>query len=189
MNRTSIAMVTLAVLAGGCTDLGLDGNVPAEQSRTAPPPELVAEVMAPTDHVEVPLVVDGRLWVPTGMPTVRAAAELRPVGSTAGRTVYARAWDDRPFAAIFTRVQVPAADAAATAQAAMLAERDHWQEYAPATGSSGRSAPTGRFRGEPTEAPAQDQATGTAPTPDQPTDAPAPSPDEPTAVPPTPPDQ
>lgn len=157
MNRTPIATVGLAILAAGCTDLGLEGNVPAEQSRNAPPSALVVEVMAPADRAEVPLVVDGRLWLPTGLPATRAGADLRPIGSSAGRTVYARAWDDPPFAAIFTRVQVPGADAAATPRAAMLAGRDHWQEYAPATGSSGRSAPTGRFRTGAFEAPPADQ--------------------------------
>ncbi len=150
MNRTPTALVGLAILVAGCTDLGLEGNIPAEQGRTAPPPELVAQVMAPADHDTRPLVVDGRLWVPAGLPTTRAAAELRPVGSTAGQTVYARAWDERPFGAIFTRVQVPDAESATTARAAMQARREHWQEYAPASGPSGRSAPTGRFR---TEAP------------------------------------
>lgn len=151
MNRTGIGVIGVALLATGCADLGLEGNIPAEQSRTMPPPELVTAVMPPTADDAVRLVVDGRLWVPAGQPATRAAAELRPVGSAAGRTVYARAWDDRPFNAIFTRVEGARPEAATSVRAAMVADRQHWQEYAPATGSSGRSAPTGRFRTEPLE--------------------------------------
>jgi hypothetical protein len=147
MKQTHVIIVTGLVLAlGGCRDLGLPGNVPEEQSRTQPPPDLVREVTTLPDDTPGRLVVDGRLWVPTGRPTALTGGQLRPVGSAAGQTVYARAWDDRPYRAIFTAVDMPAAADAATARDAMAAGQEHWQEYAPVLGQSGGSAGTDRMR-------------------------------------------
>lgn len=136
----AIVMTGLVLTLGGCRDLGLPGNVPEEQSRTQPPPELVRQVTDRPDDTPRRLVVDGRLWVPSGRPTTLTGGPLRPVGSAAGQTVYARAWDDRPYRAIFTAVATPAATGAATARDAMAAGQEHWQEYAPVLGQSGGSA-------------------------------------------------
>lgn len=132
-----LACAGLALLLAGCKDLGLEGNIPAEESRTMRPPELVAEVWAPATDPAPQMVVDGRLWVPTGRPLILQADALRPVGSAAGQTVYARTWDDRPYRALFTSVPAPAAEAARTVREAMDAGLDHWQEYAPVTGRTG----------------------------------------------------
>jgi hypothetical protein len=149
MTRTFMLLFGLALLPAGCRDLGLPGNVPEQEARTAPPPELVAQVMTPAEREDVRLVVDGRLWVPTGMPMPRGEGQLRPVGATAGQTVYARAWDERPYRAIFTRVEMPAPEAAATARAAMDARLVYWQEYAPVIGQRGRVTAPARVRPVP----------------------------------------
>jgi hypothetical protein len=150
MTRTSILILpVLGLLLGGCRDLGLPGNIPAEESRTATPPELVAQVTAPAEAEAPRLVVDGRLWVPVGQPSPRDPATLRPVGAAAGTTVYARTWDERPYRALFTRVAVPTADAAPTARAAMAAGLDHWQEHAPVTGRSMTTAAPERVPADP----------------------------------------
>ncbi len=151
MTRASILMITAAaLLAVACRDLGLPGNIPEEQARRAPPPELVAEVIGPAPEEVTRLVVDGRLWVPQGRPAPRDPGELRPVGATAGMTVYARAWDERPFRAVFTRAPITAPDEAPTAKAAMEARREHWQEYAPVAGLVGRAAAPTRLPIDPT---------------------------------------
>jgi hypothetical protein len=139
MKRTTTVLFGLTVLLAGCRDLGLPGNVPEQEARTATPPELVAQVMAPAERDQVRLVVDGRLWVPTGSPVTLGAAGLRPVGATAGQTVYARPWDERPYRAIFTRVVMPEPGAATTARAAMEGRLEHWQEYAPVIGRRSRA--------------------------------------------------
>jgi hypothetical protein len=149
MKRTAMFLLGLTVLLAGCRDLGLPGNVPAEEARTAPPPELVAQVMAPAEQEHLRLVVDGRLWMPQGMPVTHIAGELRPVGATAGQTVYARAWDERPYRAIFTRVEMPPAEEAMTARAAMEAGLDHWQQYSPVIGRRGRATAPARVRPAP----------------------------------------
>jgi hypothetical protein len=151
MKRTSLFLFGLTFLLAGCRDLGLPGNVPAEEARTATPPELVAQVLAPAERDDVRLVVDGRLWVAQGQPFTRGAGDLRPVGATAGLTVYARAWDERPYRAIFTRVTMPAPEVATTARGAMDARLDHWQEYAPVIGQRGRATRPARVRPDPAE--------------------------------------
>lgn len=144
MTRTAIFLFGLTFLLTGCRDLGLPGNVPEQESRTAAPPDLVAQVMARADRDEAQLVVDGRLWAPQGRPFTRGAGDLKPIGATAGQTVYARAWDERPYRAIFTRVEQPAAEAATTVRAAMDARLEHWQEYAPVIGRRGRATAPAR---------------------------------------------
>lgn len=142
MKRTPmLACCGLALSLVGCKDLGLEGNVPAEESRTMRPPELVAQVWGPVDATDVRIVVDGRLWIPTGQPVMLPADALRPVGSAAGQTVYARPWDERPYSALFTAVPIPPAEAARTAREAMDAGRAHWQEYAPVIGRAGERGP------------------------------------------------
>lgn len=140
----TLTCAALTLTAVGCVDLGLEGNVPAEESRTAMHSDLVAAVWAPADSVDPPIVVDGRLWVPTGRPLAMSANALRPVGSSAGRTVYARPWDERPYGTLFTAVPRPSAEAARTAREAMDAGQDHWQMYGPVTGRAGprSTAPT-----------------------------------------------
>lgn len=119
MTRVS-ALVLAALLLTGCSDMGLDaGPIPLEEARQAPPHDLVAAVHArPADAGET-LVVDGRLWVPWGLPTAYEREALRSVGSAHGTTVYAHSWDRSPFDALF----VPAAGT--------------WQGYAAVIGRSG----------------------------------------------------
>jgi hypothetical protein len=148
MKRNAIIIaVGLALSLGACRDLGLPGNIPAEELQ---PPELVSEVHRPVEGGDFQLVMDGRLWVPTGAPRTLTAAELRAVGSAAGQTVYARPWDERPYGALFTRV--PAADpqAAATPRDAMAAGREQWQEFVPVTGRRGTQVAPAQ---EPLQAP------------------------------------
>lgn len=117
MKRAS-AVLTLAVLAG-CTDLGLEGNVPLEQARHAPPAELVAAVHGQAADAAEGVVMAGRLWVPWGLPVAGDRLELRPVGSVHGVTLHARAWDRPPFDALFAR------------------EAGEWQGHAPVIGGGG----------------------------------------------------
>jgi hypothetical protein len=142
MKRTPmLACFGLALSVVGCKDLGLAGNIPAEESRTMRPPELVAQVWAPVDAPAARIVVDGRLWVPTGQPVILPADALRPVGSAGGQTVYARPWDERPYGALFTAVPMPPAEAARSAREAMDAGRAHWQKYEPVIGQAGARGP------------------------------------------------
>lgn len=123
MRRAPTAAL-VALLAVGCTDLGLEGNIPLEEAERKPPSELVAAVFGPTDAPAGELIADGRLWVPWGRPGAFDDADLRPVGSTHGLTVHARAWDRPPYDALF----VPT---------------DHagWQGYAPVIGGARGDAP------------------------------------------------
>lgn len=121
MKRTgTIAAFALVTALAGCQDAGLEGNVPLEEAMNRPPSDLVAAVHAPAPTADGQLVVDGRLWVPTGTPLDLDAAGLRAVGSASGRTVHARTWDRPPYDALFTPVAP-----------------DAWQEWAPVIGRSG----------------------------------------------------
>jgi hypothetical protein len=153
MRRTApVVCMAAAFLVVGCKDLGLPGNLPAEESRTMPPPELVAQVIPQERDTGPDLIMDGRLWVPTGRPfSLTATTRLRPIGSAAGRTVYAREWDEPPYSAIFARVETPTPDEAASPREAMAYGREHWQEYAPALGRTGPAASLDRLRRDPTE--------------------------------------
>ena len=92
-----------ALLLAGCSNMGLDeGPIPLEEARHAPPTELVAAVHAVPADADAEIVMDGKLWTPWGLPSTRDRATLRPVGSTHGVTVFARAWDRSPFDAVFT---------------------------------------------------------------------------------------
>lgn len=114
------AILLAALLLTGCSNMGLDaGPIPLEEARQAPPPELVAAVHARPADADRTLVVDGRLWVPWGLPATYERAALRPVGSARGITVYAHSWDRSPFDALFA----PADDA--------------WQGYAAVIGDAG----------------------------------------------------
>lgn len=123
MKRVSaIALLTLVLPA--CANLGLENPEPLDQAEHATPPELVAQVHALPPSADEELVMDGTLWVPWGLPGGVDPAGLRPVGSTHGVTVYARAWDRSPYDAIFTR-------------------RDgEWQLHAPVFGRSGGMSAT-----------------------------------------------
>lgn len=147
MKKVGVIAAAVVILAlGGCRDLGLDGNVPEEQSRTQAPPDLVRDVIPPPAETITRLVVDGRLWIPTGRPAHYSSGRLRPVGSAAGQTVYARAWDERPYVALFTRATIRASEDAATAREAMDAGTEQWQEYAPVRGQSGSASDSDRLR-------------------------------------------
>jgi hypothetical protein len=149
MKRNAVIIAAgLALALSACRDLGLHGNIPAEEARGASPPELVAEVYRPVEGGDFQLVMDGRLWVPTGTPRTLTASELRPVGSAAGQTVYARPWDERPYGALFTRLPAGDPQTAANPREAMAAAGEQWQEFAPVTGRRGT-------QGAPAQAPPQ----------------------------------
>jgi hypothetical protein len=152
MTRTSpVVCLAVAFLMTGCTDLGLPGNIPDEESRTMPPPELVAHVLPPTQEPAQPLIMDGRLWVPSGQPfSPPATTRLRPVGSVAGQTVYTRAWDEPPYSAVFVRVETPGPEEAPSPREAMAFGHERWQEYAPAAGRTGPAASLDQLRRDPT---------------------------------------
>lgn len=136
MKRITIAVLGLVIgTAAGCKDLGLDGNIPLEEAQDRPPSALVAAVMAPVEPVSERLVVDGRLWIPSGMPLTLQESDLRAVGSATGRTVYARRWDESPYDALFVRLA--AADPSAPAGAVRTGGGE-WIELQPVRGRSGR---------------------------------------------------
>lgn len=144
MDRTrTLALLALTLAAAGCKDMGLGGDLAAmDQPVDRPPNDLVATVMAPT-HVEPnQLVVDGRLWVPSGLPLALRLDELRPVGSAGGHTVYSRKWDAQPFEQLFVRPGA-ASPAGATAGERMPG----WQAFAPVLGRSGRVPQAGDSAG------------------------------------------
>ena len=118
MKRVStIALLTLVLPA--CANLGLDELAPLDEAEHMAPSELVATVHAVPPSADREIVVDGRLWVPWGMPAEMDPAELRPVGSAHGTTVYAHAWDRSPYDALF----VP--------------QDGEWQRHAPVIGGAG----------------------------------------------------
>ena len=122
MKRATLALT--ALLVAGCgPDLGLEGTVPLEEARQAPPSELVAMVHAPPPVADEQIVVNGRLWVPWGLPVEMASDALRSVGSAHGTTVHARWWDRSPYDALFAR------------------HDGAWQGYAPVFGRSGGGGP------------------------------------------------
>ena len=102
MKRITIALLGLVVgTTAACRDMGLEGNIPLEEAMEKPPTPLVVAVTSAADAAGDRLVVDGRLWVPSGMPLTMEEADLRAVGSATGRTVYARRWDQSPYDALF----------------------------------------------------------------------------------------
>ena len=124
MKRVSaIALLTLVLPA--CANLGLDDLAPLEEAEQMAPPELVAAVHAIPPSADAEIVVDGRLWVPWGLPVEHDPTGLRPVGSTHGTTVYAYAWDRSPFDALFVR------------------HEGEWQGHAAVIGRSGGVPPRG----------------------------------------------
>jgi hypothetical protein len=145
MKRTTILGLATALLAVGCMDLGLQGNIPEEEAETASLPELVAAVTAPAEDTHV--VVDGREWVPSGGPMAVRLEELSPVGSAMGRTVYARAWDDEPYDELFTRLDEPADP--------LEIDPKEWRRYVPVLGGGGSGRDPG---GGADHAPAGDAA-------------------------------
>jgi hypothetical protein len=117
MKRAPVAALVALLALAGCRDMGLAGNLPLEEAERMPPPALVAAVFAESPAGGEDLVIDGRLWVPWGLPVALDAGELRAVGSSHGRTVHARAWDRSPYDALF----IPA-------------DTDGWQGHAPVIG-------------------------------------------------------
>ena len=134
MRTPAIALLGALTLLG-CRDMGLEYNLPLEEAQNRGPSELVAAVMAPAASMDFELVVDGRLWVPSGLPLTLRSGELRPVGAAAGRSVYARAWDGPPYDALFTPLP-PSFPADSVAAGRM--ETRQWIELAPVIGRSGR---------------------------------------------------
>lgn len=153
-----ITMVALAIAAGAttaCRDLGLEGNIPLEEARDREPSALVAAVMRPTEVVAQRIVVDGRLWVPSGQPITAGAEDLQPVGSADGTTVYARRWDRPPYDAVFIRL----APAGAPGRPPAAGIEEHWVELMPVRGRSG-PVPGASPRG-PADTAAHGSAAGT----------------------------
>ena len=148
MKRITIAALGLVVgSTAGCVDMGLGGNVPLEEAEDRPPTELVAAVHRPTEAVSERIIVDGRLWVPSGMPLTAEASDLQAVGSADGRTVYARRWDRAPYDALL--MQLPDGTTAATPVA--LLNRAGWIELRPVLGRSGPVPGTGAGEAAATE--------------------------------------
>ena len=117
MNR-AYAIALTALLLAGCRDMGLPGNLPLEDVAHGAPPELVAAVHGGGADEDA-LALDGRLWVPWGLPRRFDTGELRPVGSVQGLTVHVRSWDRSPYDGLFVRTVA-----------------DEWQGYAPVIGHS-----------------------------------------------------
>lgn len=142
MKRITLAVVAVTVGAtAGCKDLGLDGNVPLAEARAREPSPLVAAVMAPPEDAGTRVIVDGRLWVPWGRPFTLGPAEsgqLRAVGSGAGETVYARAWDRPPYGTLFIRLPERGEQA--------VGGGERWIALAPVQGRTG--APGAAAEGE-----------------------------------------
>lgn len=139
MDRTWTIALLGVLAAVGCENMGLDDAGPADEARQRSPSELVAAVTQPApEQGERALVVAGRLWVPAGTPVALDEAGLRPVGSSAGQTVYARGWDRPPYGELFTRLDDEARDR-------RLADRirgDGWQAYLPVVGGDVPAPPT-----------------------------------------------
>lgn len=130
MQRTTIALVlTLTLTAAACRDMGLDGNIPLDQAEHMPPKPLVQQVMERGEDPGPRLIVDGRIWAPSGQPQQMDADQLRAVGSGDGHTVYARTWDTPPFDAVFVQVQ--------DEQSALAAPATRWLRLEPVRGRTG----------------------------------------------------
>lgn len=134
MKRITIAVLGLVVgSVTGCIDMGLDGNIPLEEAEDRPPLDLVAAVYNPTESVSQRVIVDGRLWIPSGLPLTVARTDLRAVGTADGRTVYARSWDRPPYGALV--MELPTEPRAMTPVARL--NREEWVELQPVLGRSG----------------------------------------------------
>ena len=108
MKRRTTALLFGILAMAGCQDMGLEYNLPLEEATDRPPMALVAAVMAPAATADRQLIVDGTLWVPSGLPLALDQQEVQPVGSSGGETVYARSWDRPPYDELFTRLPPPA---------------------------------------------------------------------------------
>lgn len=127
MKRTAMTALMGAVVLVGCQDMGLPGNIPLEEAEQKPAPALAAAAHPAEGTTEAPkLVLDGTLWVPSGVPGTISEDALRPVGATQGRTVYARSWDRSPYGELFTRVEA--------GQATGSGAQADWQSYLPVIG-------------------------------------------------------
>lgn len=147
MKRSAVVVLGMALALVGCRDMGLEGNAPLVEAEQAPPSDLVVAVHeAEVQRQE--LIVEGRLWVPSGLPWTLAEDGLRPVGSAGGATVYARSWDEAPYDELFTRLPRRTPEAGAPIE---IARDARWQGYAPVLGGGGGpAAPVGGV--EPTPA-------------------------------------
>lgn len=116
---TAIALAIVVALAG-CKDMGLEGNIPLQEAEQMAPPDLVAAVHAPVREAPEPAILDGRVWVPWGLPRYMDAGDLRPVGSVHGVTLYTYSWDRAPYDALFSTTGL-----------------GEWQGHAPVIGYSG----------------------------------------------------
>lgn len=133
MKRITMAALGLVVgTTSGCIDMGLDGNIPLEEAQDRAPRALVAAVYRPVEAVPARVIVEGRLWVPSGLPLTLDASQLRTIGSAGGVAVHARSWDTPPFDALYVRApQSPAPSVTARLN------RGEWLELRPVLGRSG----------------------------------------------------
>lgn len=145
MKRTTIGVLALTMAATtACRDMGLDGNVPLDQAENKAPRPLVEAVTQRGQDTGPRLVVDGRLWVPSGEPQDLDNDDLRAVGSGDGHTVYARPWDRPPFDAIFVQIQ-PDLEG--------FGDPRQWQQLEPVRGRTGPLPSPGDPAASPPEQP------------------------------------
>lgn len=138
MKRVTMATVGLiAAAAAGCVDMGLEGNRPLEEAEYRVTSALVAAVTEPTGGDGPRIVVDGRLWLPSGLPIALSPTDVRAVGSADGQTVYARTWDAPPYDALFVRGGGGAGIQPGTASALQPTGDQQWLELRPVLGRTG----------------------------------------------------
>lgn len=129
MMRLSTIALLGALTLTGCRNMGLDYAGPTDDEARGPTSELVAAVYERgAEEAREGLIVDGRKWVASGVagPLALGEDDLRPVGSAAGETVYARHWDAAPYDVLFTRVS-----------------EGEWQAYLSVIGGGGAAARAG----------------------------------------------
>jgi hypothetical protein len=131
--KPTLPIVVLAAALGlaGCQDMGLEYPLPVEDSER-PPYALVAAVMAPAEVADLQVIADGRLWVSAGLPLALSDADVQPVGTSDGATVFARTWDAPPYDELFMRIP-----AGAVADTTALLPTPGFLAFAPVIGGGG----------------------------------------------------
>lgn len=135
MDRTrTTALLAFALAFAGCKEMGINGDwASMEAPDDRPSTDLVTAGMQRVETAQPRLIMDGKLWLPSGYPLDVSDGDLRAVGTANGATVYARAWDRPPYDDLFTQVPAQATEP--------LGQLDgvQWQSYAPVMGRSGPS--------------------------------------------------
>lgn len=102
-----VVCIALFALASGCgPDLGLEGNLPADEAAMKEPKPLVlATLRAEAPDRPEAFDFDDRRWVPHAMPWRGPVlpSTLTSVGSTEGGTLLVARWDAPPYDRIFIR--------------------------------------------------------------------------------------